>query len=91
MLWQPLGYRNRTILTILNLSVAPMPPIKFWLNLTYSLENMPFEEFQDSHQGWRPSLISEQNDLAILNLCVATMPSIKFRHNLTYGLEGDVV
>ena len=32
-----LGHRNRTILTILNLYVAPMPPIKFWLNLTYGL------------------------------------------------------
>ena len=27
-----LGYRNRTILGILNLHVAPMPPIKFGLN-----------------------------------------------------------
>ena len=33
-----LGYRNRTILAILNLNVAPMPPIKFRLNLTYGLE-----------------------------------------------------
>ena len=32
-----LGYRNGTILTILNLYVAPMPPIKFRLNLTYGL------------------------------------------------------
>ena len=32
-----LGYRNGTILVILNLYVTPMPPIKFWLNLTYSL------------------------------------------------------
>ena len=30
-----LGYRNGTILAILNLYVAPMPPIKFRLNLTY--------------------------------------------------------
>ena len=29
------GYRNETILAILNLYVAPMPPIKFRLNLTY--------------------------------------------------------
>ena len=26
-----------TILAILNLYVTPMPPIKFWLNLTYGL------------------------------------------------------
>ena len=29
------GYRNRTILAILNLYVAPMPPIRLRLNLTY--------------------------------------------------------
>ena len=29
-----LGYRNEMILAILNLYVALMPPIKFWLNLT---------------------------------------------------------
>ena len=29
------GYRNGTILAILNLHVAPMPLIRFWLNLTY--------------------------------------------------------
>ena len=32
-----LGYQNGTILAILNLYVAPMPPIKFWLNLSYGL------------------------------------------------------
>ena len=32
-----LDYQNRTILAILNLYVAPMPPIKFQLNPTYSL------------------------------------------------------
>ena len=32
-----LGYRNGTTLAILNLYVAPMPPIKFWLNPTYGL------------------------------------------------------
>ena len=30
-----LGFQNGTILTILNLYAAPMPPIKFQLNLTY--------------------------------------------------------
>ena len=29
------GYRNGTILAILNLYVAPIPPIKFRLNQTY--------------------------------------------------------
>ena len=31
------GYRNRTILAILNLCVIVMPPINFWLNPTYCL------------------------------------------------------
>ena len=30
-----LAYRNGMILAILNLYVTTMPPIKFWLNLTY--------------------------------------------------------
>ena len=29
------GYHNRMLLAILNLHVTPMPPTKFWLNLTY--------------------------------------------------------
>ena len=32
-----LGYRNGTLLAILNLCVAPMPQIKFRINLTYGL------------------------------------------------------
>ena len=32
-----LGYRNGTILAILNLCVTVMSPIKFWLNSTYGL------------------------------------------------------
>ena len=32
-----LGYQNGTISAILNLYVAPMPPIKFQLTLTYGL------------------------------------------------------
>ena len=32
-----LGYWNKMILAILNLYVAPMPPIKFKLNPTYGL------------------------------------------------------
>ena len=46
-----LGYPKRTNLTILNLYAAPMPPIRFWLNLTYGLEEMLFEEFQDGCHG----------------------------------------
>ena len=32
-----LGYRNGMILAVLDLFNAPMPPIKFQLNLTYGL------------------------------------------------------
>ena len=32
-----LGYRNGTILAILNLCLTVMPPIKFQLNRTYGL------------------------------------------------------
>ena len=45
-----LGYRNETILAILNLYNAPIPPIKFRLNLTV-WEEMLFEEFQDGPLG----------------------------------------
>ena len=33
-----LGFQNRMMLAILDLSVAPMPPTKFRLNLTNSLQ-----------------------------------------------------
>ena len=84
-----LGYSNGTILEILNLYVAPMPPIKFRLNLTYVWE-MSFEEFQDGrrggHLGYRNGTI-----LAILNLYITVMPPIKFLLNPTYCLGGDIV
>ena len=60
-----------------------MPPIKFWLNLAYGLEEMSFEEFQNGchggHLGYRNGTI-----LAILNLYNAPMPPIKFLLNLTW-------
>ena len=63
------GYHGSHLLAILNLYNAPMPPIKFWLNLTYGLEGeASFEEFQDGHYGshlrYQKGTIS-----AILNLC----------------------
>ena len=48
-----LGYLNRTILAILNLCVTVISPIKFQLNLTYSLDI-----------GWQPSWISERNNFS---------------------------
>ena len=81
-----LGYRNRRILVILNRCVTVMPPIKFWLNLTYR----SFEKFQDGrngrHLGYQNGMI-----IAILNLCLSVMPPIKFQLKWTYGLGGDVV
>ena len=55
-----------------------MPPIKFWLNLTYGLGGDVVEEFQDGHLGYPNGTIE-----AILNLCVTVMPPIKFQLNLT--------
>ena len=75
-----LGYQNGTILAILNLYVAQMPPIKFWLDRTYGLGR------DGRHLGYRNGTI-----LAILNLYNAPMPPVRFRLNLTYGLGGDVV
>ena len=70
-----LGYRNRTILAILNLNVATM---QMW-----------FKDFQDgrpgSHLGYANGMI-----LAILNLYVTPILPIKFWLNSTYSL-GDVV
>ena len=84
-----LGYRNGTIIAILNLCVTVMPPIKFQLKSDLQQE-MSFEEFQGGrhggHLGYRNRTI-----LAILNLCVILMPPIKFWLNLTYGSGGDVV
>ena len=77
-----LGYWNGTILSILNLYVAPMPPIMlaqsdlcFWRR--YCLKN--------GHLRYRNGTI-----LAIMNLCVIVMLPIKFWLILTYGLGGDV-
>ena len=83
-----LGYRNGTVLTILNLYVTVMPPIKFGSTLITVWEEMSFEEFQDGrygrHLGYRNETI-----LANLNLNVVTMPPTKFQLNPTYG-SGDV-
>ena len=81
----PLGYRNGTILAILNPHVALMPPIKFRLNLTYSLGGDVVWRIS----RWPPSGYQNRTTLAILNLCCSNA-SIKFRLNPTYGL-GDVL
>ena len=77
-----LGYRNGTILAILNLYIALMLLIKFRLNLTYGL---------GGDVVWRCRIlnIGTERFLAILNLCATVMPPIKFQLNWTYGLGGD--
>ena len=72
------------ILAILKLCqcVTVMPPIKFWLNPTYSLGGDIF---------WRISRWPQnRTNLAILNLCVPVMPPIKFQLNPIYSLGEDV-
>ena len=54
-----LGYRNGTILAILILFVSVMLPIKFWLNLTYSLGEVVWRISK-----WWPPWISEQNQFS---------------------------
>ena len=55
-----LWYQNKTILTILNLYVAPMPPIKFQLNPTYSLGEVVWRFSR--RLTWCSSWISEWNN-----------------------------
>ena len=57
-----LGYRNRTILAIRNLYNAPMPPIKFQLNLTYGLGRDVIGRISRWALWW-PSWISELSEL----------------------------
>ena len=56
-----------------------------WDGVGVGAGEMSFEEFQDSHLGYRNGTILE-----ILNLYVTLMSSIKFGLNPTYGLGGDV-
>ena len=58
-----LGYRNGTILAILNLCNAPMPPASFGSSRLMVLKEMSFEELQDDPL-WQPSWILERNDLS---------------------------
>ena len=66
---------TKRFLAILNFYVAPMPPIKFRLNLTYGLGDVVCRI--SGWPLWRPSCVSEIF-LAIPHLCVTVMPPIKF-------------
>ena len=54
-----LRYRNGTILAILNLFVAPMPPTKFRISPTYDLRDVVWRG-----PRWRQSWISERNNFS---------------------------
>ena len=54
------GYRNKMLLAILNLHVTPMPPIKFWLSLTYH-SGADVVWRISRWQTWGLSQISDQN------------------------------
>ena len=56
-----LGYRNGTILAIMNLCVTVMPPIKFQLNRTLGDVVWRISRWQS---WWWPSWISERNDFS---------------------------
>ena len=87
------GYRNGMILAILNLYVAPMPPIKFRLNLTYGLGGDAVWRISRWLPSWRPPWISEWNDFSnseSLCHCDASH-QVSVQSDLIYGLWGDVV
>ena len=58
-----LGYREGMVLAILNLNIAPMPPIKFLHNLTYGFGG-DVVWIISIWPPWRPSWISEQNNFS---------------------------
>ena len=60
---RPLGYRNGTILAILNLRVTVMPSIKFWLNPTYGSGGDVVWRIS-RWPRWRTSCITERNDFS---------------------------
>ena len=91
--WPPLrhlGYRNGTILAILNLYFPAMPPIKFQFNPNYGLERDVVWRIS-RYPTWRPSWISERNYFNKPESLCHSDASNQVRLNLTYGLGGDVV
>ena len=84
-----LGYRNGTILAILNLlcrSDASCQVSAQW-DFRFSRRCL-LKKFKiaGGHLGYQNGMI-----LAILNLYVTPMPPMKFQLNLTYGFGGDVI
>ena len=80
--WRPAWISERNQFSNSKLNVAPMPPIKFVLNLTGSGANVGsrFSRWlPDGHLGYQNGTV-----LAILNVYVAPMLPVKFRLNPTY-------
>ena len=77
-----LGYQNGTFLEILNLYVAPMPPLSFSSIPLTVWEVISFEDFQDGRHGGHLGYWNRMI-LAIPTLHVAPMPPNKFGLNLT--------
>ena len=85
-----LWYGNRRIVAILNLYNAPIPPIKFPLNLTYGLGGDVVWRIS-RWPPWQPSWISEQNHFSnseSLCHCDASH-QVLVQSDLQFG--GDVV
>ena len=85
-----LGYRNRMILAILNLCITVMPPIKFWLNPTYSFGGGVVWRIS-RWPPWWPSLILQQYDFSNSESLCHCDVSHQVWLNPTYGLGGDVI
>ena len=86
--FQNLGYRNGTILAILNLHATQcLPPCVGSIRLSFR-KQMWFEDFQDGRRGGH--IYRKETTLAILNTHVAPIPLTKFQLNLTYDSGGDV-
>ena len=88
--WGHLRYWTRTILAILNLCVAPIPPIKFGLNLHYSLGGDIFWRIS-RWPPWRPSWMSEWNKFSCSESPCLANASPKFQLNPTYHSRADVL
>ena len=76
-----------TILAILNLYIAPMPPTRFWLNQSYGLGGDVVWRIS----SWRPSWISELNDFGHSESLCHCDASHQVLAQSTHGLGGDVL
>ena len=83
------GYRNGTILAILNLCVAVMLHIKFWLNLTYGLGGDVVWRIS-RWPPWRPSWILDLNNFSNSESLCHCDASNEVWLNPTYSL-GEVI